>query len=174
MCLKSCVSRNGDPCLIPRSLSQPEIFFSAILFSWDTLDWKDVKFITLVWSVLETFTFILWWGVFLDVSIVSYPNLIPGGGGGGTLIFSHIRRLGPFFWAVQSSEFQYFWGFSEKWIFFGGMKILWIFFGGHHKIGLVWGSFLCNLGSFLRPRYRNGIFFGVAKISNSFWGAWNS
>ena len=35
------------------------------------------------------------------------------GGGGGTLIFSHIRRLGPFFW-VQNSEFQYFFGFSEK------------------------------------------------------------
>ena len=34
-------------------------------------------------------------------------------GGGGTLIFSHIRRLGPFF-GVQNSEFRYFWGFSEK------------------------------------------------------------
>ena len=33
--------------------------------------------------------------------------------GGGTLIFSHIRRLGPFFW-VHNSEFQYFLGFSEK------------------------------------------------------------
>ena len=33
---------------------------------------------------------------------------------GGTLIFSHIRRLGLFFW-VQNSEFQYFLGFSEKW-----------------------------------------------------------
>ena len=55
---------------------------------------------------------------------------------GGTLIFSHIRRLGPFFW-VQNSEFQYFFGFSENLIFFGGMKILWIFFLGHHKIGLV-------------------------------------
>ena len=58
------------------------------------------------------------------------------GGGGGTGIFSHIRRLGPFFW-VQNSEFQYFFGFSEKLIFFGGMKILWIFCWGHHKIGLV-------------------------------------
>ena len=46
-----------------------------------------------------------------------------------------------------------------------GMKILLIFFWGHHKIGLVLGSFLCNLGSFLRSR----IFFGVAKISNIFW-----
>ena len=58
-------------------------------------------------------------------------------GGGGALIFSHIRRRGPFFW-VQNSEFQYFFEFSEKLIFFGGMKIfLWIFFLGRHKIGLV-------------------------------------
>ena len=35
------------------------------------------------------------------------------GGGGGTLIFSYIRRLGPFL-GVQNSEFQYFFGFSEK------------------------------------------------------------
>ena len=63
----------------------------------------------------------------------------PGGGPDprrGTLIFSHIRRLGPLFW-VQNSEFQYFFGFSEKLIFFGGMKILWIFFWGRHKIGRV-------------------------------------
>ena len=31
----------------------------------------------------------------------------------GTLIFSYIRRLGPFFLG-QLSEFQYFLGFSEK------------------------------------------------------------
>ena len=37
----------------------------------------------------------------------------PGGGGGGTLIFSYIRRLGSFF-GVQNFEFQYFWEFSEK------------------------------------------------------------
>ena len=57
-------------------------------------------------------------------------------GGGCTLIFSHIRRL-RLFLGVQNSEFQYFFGFSEKLIFFGGMMILWIFWGGHHKIGLV-------------------------------------
>ena len=33
--------------------------------------------------------------------------------GGGTLKFSHIRRLGLFLW-VQNSEFQYFFEFSEK------------------------------------------------------------
>ena len=37
----------------------------------------------------------------------------PGRGGGGTLIFSYIRRLGPFL-GVQTFEFQYFFGFSEK------------------------------------------------------------
>ena len=96
-----------------------------------------------------------------------------GGGGGGTLIFSHIRRLGLF---LGGSKFwiSIFFGGSEKWVFFWGMKILWIFLGGHHKIGLVWGSFLCNLGSFLRSMYRIGIFFWVAKNSNIFWGAWNS
>ena len=35
-----------------------------------------------------------------------------GGGGWGTLVFSHIRRLGLF--RVQNSEFQYFLGVSEK------------------------------------------------------------
>ena len=45
----------------------------------------------------------------------------PGGGGGGTLMFTYIRRLGPFF-GVQNFEFQYFWGFSEKfgYFFLGG------------------------------------------------------
>ena len=33
---------------------------------------------------------------------------------GGTLIFSYIRRLGPFFFLVQNFEFRYFLGFSEK------------------------------------------------------------
>ena len=48
---------------------------------------------------------------------------------GGTLIFSHIRRLGPFL-GVQNSEFQYFLGFSEKIIFFFGYEdFVDIFFG---------------------------------------------
>ena len=37
---------------------------------------------------------------------------------GGTLIFSYIPRLRPFF-GVQNFEFQYFFGFSEKLIFLG-------------------------------------------------------
>ena len=43
---------------------------------------------------------------------VTFPCGVPRGGG-GTLIFSYIRRLGPFF-LVQIFEFQYFFGFSEK------------------------------------------------------------
>ena len=50
-------------------------------------------------------------------------------GGGGTLILSHIRRLGLFF-GVQNSEFQYFWGFQKNEYFLDIMKILWIFFFG--------------------------------------------
>ena len=52
-------------------------------------------------------------------------GIYPGGGGGGHLIFSYIRRLGLFF-GVQNFEMQYFWGLSEECIF-GGMQILWIF-----------------------------------------------
>ena len=55
---------------------------------------------------------------------------------------------------------------------FGGMKFLWMFFGGHHQIGLYLGIILCILGSFLKVKVQTewGIFFGVAKISNIFWG----
>ena len=42
------------------------------------------------------------------------PDCMPrGGGGGGTLILSYIRRLGSFL-GVQNFEFQYFLSFSEK------------------------------------------------------------
>ena len=48
---------------------------------------------------------------------------------GGTLIFSYIRKLGPFFWG-QIFEFQYFFWVFRKMSIFMGMKILWIFFFG--------------------------------------------
>ena len=75
----------------------------------------------------------------ISIAIPAISSFIrPWGGyqprGGGTLIFSHTRRLGPFL-GVQNSEFQYFLGFSEKIIFFGDMKILWIFFGVITKLG---------------------------------------
>ena len=49
---------------------------------------------------------------------------------GGTPIFSHIRRLGPFVW-VSNSEFQYFLGFSEK------NNICW---GYEDFVDIFWGS----------------------------------
>ena len=61
---------------------------------------------------------------------------IPGGGG-VTLIFSYIRRLGSFF-GVQNLNFNIFFLVFRKinTLYIWGMKILWIFLGGHHKIGL--------------------------------------
>ena len=41
-----------------------------------------------------------------------------GGGGGGTLIFSYIRRL-EFFFLVQNPEFQYYFGFQKNEHFLG-------------------------------------------------------
>ena len=79
----------------------------------------------------------------LNFDLLTIHRVRVGGGGGprgGTLIFSHKRRLGPFF-GVQNSEFQYFLGFQKMNIFLGGMKILWIFFGVITKLGLFEGHF---------------------------------
>ena len=56
--------------------------------------------------------------------------------GGGTLIFSHIRRL-RLFWGIQILNFNIFWVFRKKKIVWG-MKIVWLLFslgggGGPHK-----------------------------------------
>ena len=45
-------------------------------------------------------------------------------------------------------------------------------FGGHHKIGLVWVSFLCILGSFFKVKVQNwDIFLGLIKFLIFFRGA---
>ena len=49
------------------------------------------------------------------------------GGGGGTLIFSYIRRLGSFL-GFRNLNFNSFWGFQKN-----------EYFWGHHKIGLYLG-----------------------------------
>ena len=88
------------------------------------------------------------------------------GGGGGTLIFSYIRRLEPFILGgVQNLEFQYLWGggvngYEDFVDTFGGSSQNWTGFRGH---------FLAFLGLFLRSIYRMGIFMGFAKISNIIW-----
>ena len=40
-----------------------------------------------------------------------------------------------------------------------GMKILWIFFGVITKLGYIYGSSLCILGSFLKVKVQNGGYF---------------
>ena len=68
-------------------------------------------------------------------------------GGGGTLIFSYIHRLGLFM-GVQNFEFQYFWGgFQKNKIFLGYFDFVDIF-GSHHKIGLYLGV----ISMYFRPR----------------------
>ena len=51
-----------------------------------------------------------------------YMLIAQGEGGGGTLIFSYIGRLGSFFWGGgggQNFEFQYFGGFQKDEYFLG-------------------------------------------------------
>ena len=50
-------------------------------------------------------------------------------GGRGPLIFSRIRRLGPF-WGSKILNFN---------VFLGGKEMLWIFLWDHHITGLVFG-----------------------------------
>ena len=59
-------------------------------------------------------------------------------GGGGTLIFTYIRRLGSFI-LVQNFEFQFFFFGFQKYEYFLGMEIfLWV----HHNLLLyLWGHF---------------------------------
>ena len=99
-----------------------------------------------------------------------WPADPPGRGGGGTLIFSYIRRLGPFFWGSKFCISIFFWVFRKINIFLG-MKILWIFFWGHHKIGLYLEVISMHLRSFLRVKVQNwGYFFGLLKFQIFFLG----
>ena len=91
------------------------------------------------------------------------------------LIFSYIRRLGPFF-LVQIFELQYFLGVSENEYFFGYLDFLDIFWG-HQKIGLVLGVISMH---FLKVKVQNGgnflglqnvqKMFVVLDIPDIFWG----
>ena len=88
--------------------------------------------------------------------------------GGGTLIFSYIRRLGSFFW-VQIFVFQYFFRVFRKINIFGGYDDFVDIFGGHHKIGLYFVVISMHLGSWSRYRIWD-IFFGLPKFQIFFSG----
>ena len=86
-------------------------------------------------------------------------------GGGGTLIFSHISRLGLFF-GVQNSEFQYLLGFSEKWGYEDFVDI----FGGSSQNWASLRVISMYFRVFFKVKVQNWDIFWVAKISNIFWG----
>ena len=62
------------------------------------------------------------------------------GGGGGTQIFSYIRKLGPFF-GVQNFEFRYFLGFQKNNFFWGYENFVDIFWGSSHNWTIFRGHF---------------------------------
>ena len=80
---------------------------------------------------------------------------------GGILIFSYIRRLGPFL-GIQNFEFKYFWGVFRKNEYFSAYEdFMDIFFGSSQN----W-SFLCVLRSFLKVTVQNGDIILSYKNSN--------
>ena len=92
---------------------------------------------------------------------------------GGTLIFSHIRRLRLFF------------GGSKFWIliFFGVSRKMNTFWGYEDFVDIFWGSsqnwaslrvISMHFRVFFKVKVQNWDIFWIAKTSNIFWGAWNS
>ena len=61
-------------------------------------------------------------------------------GGGGTLIFPYIRRLGPFL-GVQNFEFRYFLGFQKNKYFLGYENVVDIFLGSSQNWTIFRGHF---------------------------------
>ena len=84
-------------------------------------------------------------------------------GGGGTLIFSYIRRLGSFF-GLKILNFNIsniLWGFQKNKYVWGYEDFVDIFWGGHHEIGLYLGDSSMHLMGFLKVKVQNGgIFLG--------------
>ena len=98
------------------------------------------------------------------------------------MIFSYIRRLGPFFWGgggVKILNFNIFWGLQKN-EYLGYEDFVDIFWGVITKLEYILGSFPCILGSFLKVKVQNGgyflgllkfqIFFGVLEIPDIFGG----
>ena len=57
----------------------------------------------------------------------------PGGGGGGTLIFSYIQRLGPL-GGGGCQEKEYFWGYENYVDIFEGSSHNWTSFMGYFYV----------------------------------------
>ena len=77
----------------------------------------------------------------MKISRHDIPDVVKSrGGGGGTLIYAYIRRLGHFlgfkilifiFFFFFFRKKEYFWGIKILWIFFGGSSQNWTIFRGH-------------------------------------------
>ena len=76
-----------------------------------------------------------------NITYLSQQVNTPGGGGGGTLIFSYIRRLGSFL-RVQNFEFQYFLDYQMKSTQLQKKPI-------SHFLGQLWKSELRNENIFI-------------------------
>ena len=88
-----------------------------------------------------------------------------GGGGGGALIFSYMRRLGSFGGEGSKFGISIFFGVFRKMNIFGGLKILWILLGSSQNLTIFRGHFYAFQGLFLWSRYRMGdIFWGLLKF----------
>ena len=84
-----------------------------------------------------------------------------GRGGGRTLIFLDIRRLGSFFSGFKILNFNIFGVFRKNKYFLGYEDFVDIFGGSSQNWTIFRGHFYAFYGVFLRSRYRMGdIFWG--------------
>ena len=77
---------------------------------------------------------------------------VPGGRGGGTLILSYIRRLGPFNWA-QNFEFQYLFMVFRKTNIFVGYEEY--FFGVLEIPDIFWVNGRCGARAYVLRTKQN-------------------
>ena len=75
--------------------------------------------------------------------------------GGGTLIFSYIRRLRSLL-GVQNFKFQYFWEVSEKLIFLGYEDYVDIFGGSSQNWTNYFRVISMHFRGFLKVKVQNG------------------
>ena len=88
--------------------------------------------------------------------------------GGGVLLYFHTYVGSDYFLGFKVLNFNIFWGLHKNEYFLGYEDFVDIFWGSSQN----WASLMGHLYIyFLRSKYRIGIFFGVSKISNIFWGA---
>ena len=63
------------------------------------------------------------------LKVILPPQVCVCGGGGGTLIFSHKRRLDLFFGGFKILNFNIFWGFQKNEYFLGVRRFCGYFLG---------------------------------------------